>query len=102
MDNHFKNKLLHKKNEELLQGGGQARQQKQRASGKALARARIDALVDKDSFTECLRFATGEAAILGDGVIIGYATIMGRLVCLYAQDFTVCGGTVGKNMQKRL
>ncbi|WZX99427.1 acyl-CoA carboxylase subunit beta [Bacillus sp. FSL W7-1360] len=102
MDNHFKNKLLHKKNEELLQGGGQARQQKQRASGKALARARIDALVDKDSFTECLRFATGEAAILGDGVIIGYATIMGRLVCLYAQDFTVCGGTVGKKHAEKI
>ncbi|HLS62718.1 MAG TPA: carboxyl transferase domain-containing protein, partial [Ruania sp.] len=78
--------------------------QKQGARGKLSARARIDQLLDEDSFTELDAFATHRSVnfgldsrhIPGDGVVVGYGTIDGRQVCIYSQDFTVFGGSLGE------
>ncbi|MBK9073181.1 MAG: acyl-CoA carboxylase subunit beta [Myxococcales bacterium] len=83
-------------------GGGQARIDKQHQAGKLTARERLDALLDAGSFVEmdkfvthrCSDFGMGEQQILGDGVVTGYGTIEGRTVCVFAQDFTVFGGSL--------
>ena len=89
--------------EELsLLGGGQERVQKQHESGKLTARERIELLLDPGSFCELDRFVThraidfgmAEKKILGDGVITGYGTVDGRKVFVFAQDFTVFGGSL--------
>jgi propionyl-CoA carboxylase beta chain len=95
---------LHKLQEETLMGGGAARQEKHRAKGKLTARERIAELVDPDSFVELDRFVThrcqdfgmSDKQVLGDGVVTGHATINGRTVYLFAQDFTVFGGALGE------
>ncbi|MBD0735376.1 acyl-CoA carboxylase subunit beta [Streptomyces sp. CBMA29] len=77
---------------------------RQHDKGKLTARERIDALVDPGSFVEldamarhrCHDFGMDGQRPLGDGVITGYATIDGRRVCLFAQDFTVFGGSLGE------
>jgi acetyl-CoA carboxylase carboxyltransferase component len=89
---------------EALRGGGAARIERQHAKGKRTARERIEALLDPGSFVESGMFvthrATGfgmeEAHPAGDGVVTGTGTIEGRPVCLFAQDFTVLGGSVGE------
>ena len=86
---------------QALAGGGADRVEKQHAAGKQTARERIEALVDPGSFVEMDRFVTHgctdfgmeKQKFLGDGVVTGHATIDGRLVYVYAQDFTVYGGT---------
>ena len=83
-------------------GGGQARIDKQHKAGKLTARERIDALLDPESFVEldkfvthrCADFGMKEKRILGDGVVTGHGTIEGRKVCVFAQDFTVFGGSL--------
>ncbi len=83
-------------------GGGQARIDKQHEAGKLTARERIAALLDDASFVEMDRFVTHRCAdfgmqeqkVLGDGVVTGYGTIDGRTVCVFAQDFTVFGGSL--------
>ncbi len=83
-------------------GGGQARIDKQHEAGKLTARERIAALLDEGSFVEMDRFVTHRCAdfgmqeqkILGDGVVTGHGTIEGRQVCVFAQDFTVFGGSL--------
>src|SRR5262249_27672268 len=83
-------------------GGGQERIDKQHAAGKLTARERIALLVDPGSFVEMDRFVTHRCAdfgmaqqkILGDGVVTGYGTIDGRTVYVFAQDFTVFGGSL--------
>lgn len=87
-----------------LLGGGDLRIQKQHQKGKHTARERIDLLVDPGSFQEIGLFAArpqtslsnGDTPEFGDGVITGKGTIDGRPVYLFAQDFTVMGGSVGK------
>ena len=82
--------------------GGQARIDKQHEAGKLTARERIDALLDAGSFVELDRFVTHrctdfgmeEQKILGDGVVTGYGTVDGRKVFVFAQDFTVFGGSL--------
>jgi methylmalonyl-CoA carboxyltransferase large subunit len=89
---------------ELELGGGRDRIEKQHASGKLTARERIAALVDKSSFEEVGIFAHHRASYFGmagkdlpaDGVVIGAATVDGRLVHLASQDFTVLGGAAGE------
>ena len=96
-------RLVSLKNE-ALEGGGKARQEKQRARGKMTARERIEHFLDPESFVELDRFVThrcqdfgmGEKQILGDGVITGHGTVNGRTVYLFAQDFTVFGGALGE------
>src|SRR6516225_10147254 len=90
-------------------GGGKERQDRQKAEGKLTARERIALLLDKDSFEEldkfvthrCLDFGMQEQQYPGDGVIAGYGRIDGRLVYVFAQDFTVFGGSLSEtNAQK--
>jgi propionyl-CoA carboxylase beta chain len=86
------------------QGGGAERVQAQHDKGKLTARERIQLLVDPGSFVEQDRFVTHrstdfgleEQKILGDGVVTGYGTIDGRLVYVFAQDFTVFGGSLAE------
>ncbi len=83
-------------------GGGEARVAKQHASGKLTARERIDLLVDPGSFVEldafvvhqCRDFGMEKQQVLGDGVITGHGTVDGRPVYVFAQDFTVFGGSL--------
>ena len=87
---------------EALAGGGPAAIQKQHQQGKLTARERVDALLDPGSFQELDRFVVHDCAdfgmdgkkVLGDGVITGYGRIEGRLVYVFAQDFTVFGGSL--------
>jgi propionyl-CoA carboxylase beta chain len=82
--------------------GGQARVDKQHEAGKLTARERISALLDEGSFVELDKFVTHRCAdfgmqdqkILGDGVVTGHGTVDGREVCVFAQDFTVFGGSL--------
>src|SRR5437868_10272792 len=90
-------------------GGGKERLERQKAEGKLTARERIALLLDKDSFEEvdkfvthrCLDFGMQEQQYPGDGVVAGYGRIDGRLVYVFAQDFTVFGGSLSEtNAQK--
>ena len=95
---------------DILQGGGQERIQKQHAANKLTARERISKLLDKDSFAEidafvehrCVDFGMQNTVANGDGVVTGYGTIDGRLVFIYAQDFTVIGGSLGEMHAKKI
>src|SRR5213083_848336 len=90
-------------------GGGAERLTRQKAEGKLTARERIELLLDQDSFEEldklvthrCLDFGMQEQQVPGDGVVSGYGRIDGRLVYVFAQDFTVFGGSLSEtNAQK--
>jgi propionyl-CoA carboxylase beta chain len=90
-------------------GGGKERLDRQKADGKLTARERIALLLDKDSFEEldkfvthrCLDFGMQDQQYPGDGVVSGYGRIDGRLVYVFAQDFTVFGGSLSEtNAQK--
>ncbi|MCR4405997.1 MAG: methylmalonyl-CoA carboxyltransferase [Anaerolineae bacterium] len=90
--------------EQAHQGGGQRRIDAQHEKGKLTARERLGLLLDPGSFYEIDEFvihrATGfgmeEQHYLGDGVVTGWGTIDGRLVYVFAQDFTVMGGSLGQ------
>ena len=94
---------LQKKREKVLKGGGDKAIEKQVAMGKMTARERIVTLLDENSFHEYDLFVEHEAkdfdmdkkVLHGDGVIIGTGTIYGAPICVYAQDFTVAGGSLG-------
>ncbi len=79
-------------------GGGQARIDKQHAQGKMTARERLAKLLDAGTFHELQPFTVAhpdaDDAILGDGVVTGHGAINGRKVFVFAQDFTVYGGSV--------
>lgn len=83
-------------------GGGLERIEKQHASGRMTARERIDLLLDKGTFNEidkfvvhdCTNLGMDKSHLAGDGVVCGYGRIDGRLVFVYAFDFTVYGGTL--------
>src|SRR4051794_22687592 len=85
-----------------LKGGGDDRIAKQHAAGKLTARERIELLLDPGTFVELDKFVTHRCAdfgmeqqkILGDGVVTGYGTVNGRQVFVFAQDFTVFGGSL--------
>ena len=82
-------------------GGGQKRIDAQHQKGKLTARERIDLLLDEGSFEEfdmfvthrCTNFGMEETKFMGDGVVTGHGTIDGRVVYVFAQDFTVFGGS---------
>ncbi len=86
-----------------LLGGGPERVERQRKQGKLTARERLALLLDPGSFREIdmfvthreTRFGMDKKKYLGDGVVTGWGTIDGRLVFVYAQDFTVLGGSLG-------
>jgi propionyl-CoA carboxylase beta chain len=85
-------------------GGGAERIAKQHAAGKLTARERIELLLDAASFVEidalvthrCRDFGMDRVSIPGDGVVCGYGTVEGRLVYVFAQDFTVFGGSLSE------
>ena len=90
--------------DEAVHAGSARAVEKQHAKGKKTARERIEMLVDADSFTEIDEFARHRAhgfgmednRPYGDGVVIGTATVDGRPIALYSQDFTVFGGSLGE------
>lgn len=90
--------------DEAVHAGSARAVDKQHAKGKKTARERIEMLVDPDSFTEIDEFARHRAHNFGmeknrpygDGVVIGTATVDGRPIALYSQDFTVFGGSLGE------
>ena len=89
-------------NAKALEAGGPARIQRQHDANKLTARERIDLLLDPGSFVEmdrfvvhrCADFGMEQSRILGDGVVTGHGTIEGRKVFVFAQDFTVFGGSL--------
>ncbi|EOD01128.1 acyl-CoA carboxylase subunit beta [Caldisalinibacter kiritimatiensis] len=95
---------LRLKKEEVKKGGGKKRIEKQHAKGKKTARERIELLLDEGSFIEldtfvehrCTNFGMEKVKAPGEGVVTGYGTIDGRLVYVFAQDFTVIGGSLGE------
>ncbi|MCD6534515.1 MAG: acyl-CoA carboxylase subunit beta [Deltaproteobacteria bacterium] len=76
-------------------GGGQAKIDKVHAKGQLTARERIAALLDEGSFVEFNRLIKYREGAPGDGIVTGHGTIGGRVICLYAQDATVLGGSQG-------
>lgn len=95
---------LKQRQEEALLGGGKERVRKQHEAGKLTARERLISLLDPGTFSEIDMFVThrsdnfglGEKKIYGDGVVTGYGTIDGRQVFVFAQDFTVFGGSLAE------
>lgn len=94
----------------IEQGGGEAKIKKQHDAGKLTARERILALMDEGSFVEvdafvthrCSQFGMTEVCAPAEGVVTGYGTVDGRLVYVYAQDFTVIGGSLGEMHAKKI
>lgn len=94
---------------EALQGGGSNSISKQHQRGKLTARERIELLLDEGSFEEFDLLKTGRGSplgggrqYLGDGVITGHGTIDGREVLIFAQDFTVMGGSLGEAHSQKI
>lgn len=96
--------ILEEKTAQIMEGGGPKAVEKQHALGKKTARERIALLLDPDTFHETDRFVSHRCSNFGmekkefpdDGVVTGYGKIDGRLVFVYAQDFTVQGGSLGE------
>ena len=101
--------LLDKRGEAKI-GGGQKGIDKQHDAGKLTARERIALLLDEGSFEEfdmfvthrCTNFDMQKKSFLGDGVVTGYGTINGRMVYVFAQDFTVFGGSLSETMALKI
>jgi methylmalonyl-CoA decarboxylase subunit alpha len=95
---------LRKVDEAARAGGGKKYIEEQHRQGKLIARERIDHLLDPGTFVEvnmlaqhqCTDFGMEKNRPWGDGVITGYGKVDGRVIFLYAQDFTVMGGSVGQ------
>src|SRR5512132_975771 len=92
-----------KKRDQLAQeGGGAQRRERQHKEGKMSARERIEFLLDEGTFEEtdklvthqCHDFGMQDQKYFGDGFVTGYGRIEGRLVFVFAQDFTVFGGSL--------
>jgi propionyl-CoA carboxylase beta chain len=102
--------LLKAKLAEAKLGGGQARIDAQHKKGKLSARERIHFLLDADTFEEIgalvthrsTDFGMEEQQFLGDGVVTGYGTVSGRLVYVFAQDFTVFGGSLSETHAEKI
>jgi propionyl-CoA carboxylase beta chain len=105
-----KSAILDQKNQEALLGGGTKRIEAQHKKGKLTARERLELLLDSGSFEEigrfvkhrCTDFGLDTEHYLGDGVVTGYGTIEGRLVYVFAQDFTVFGGSLSETHAEKI
>lgn len=110
MSTHDKLQQLQKLREEAKMGGGQERIERQHKLGRLTARERIDLLLDPGSFEEfdmfkshrCTDFNMQKQQYPGDGVVTGYGTVNGRLVYVYAQDFTVLGGSLSETIAEKV
>ncbi|MFH8559213.1 acyl-CoA carboxylase subunit beta [Streptomyces celluloflavus] len=95
---------LRRRTDEATHAGSARAVEKQHAKGKLTARERIGLLLDEGSFVELDEFARHRSTSFGiernrpygDGVVTGYGTVDGRTVCVYSQDFTVFGGSLGE------
>src|SRR3989338_11314814 len=103
-------KILGEKEALALLGGGADRIDRHHKAGKKTARERIELLLDPGTFVEMDRFVTHRCAdfgmeknkILGDGVVTGYGKVEGRLVYVFAQDFTSFGGSLGEAYARKI
>ncbi len=103
-------KQLQEKRRKAKLGGGRERIAKQHEKGKLTARERIFELLDHDSFEEfdtfvkhrCRDFGMDKTHFAGDGVVTGCGTIDGRLVYVFAQDFTVFGGSLSETVAAKI
>ncbi|BDD89468.1 acyl-CoA carboxylase subunit beta [Desulfofustis limnaeus] len=101
---------LQKLRAEALLGGGKKRIDKLHSLGRLTARERINLLLDEGSFEEfdmfkthrCSDFGMQKQKILGDGVVTGHGTIDGRIVYVFAQDFTVLGGSLSETFAEKI
>lgn len=101
---------LHQRQSKIKLGGGEKRIAKQLQSGKRTARERIDMLLDSGTFVEldqfvthrCTNFGMEQVEIPGEGVVTGYGHVEGRLVFVYAQDFTAQGGSLGEMHARKI
>ena len=102
--------ILRDKQALALAGGGAKRVEAQHKKGKLTARERIHFLLDEGSFEEigqlvthrCRDFGMEEQQFYGDGVVTGYGTVQGRLVYVFAQDFTVFGGSLSETHAEKI
>src|SRR6201998_16089 len=96
---------LARRNRLAGEGGGQERRERQASQGKLSARERIALLVDEGTFEEtdkfvthrCTDFRMAEKRVPGDGFVTGYGRVEGRTVFVFAQDFTVFGGSLSES-----
>ncbi len=103
-------KKLRKLNETVELGGGVERIEKQHQAGKLTARERIDTLLDPGTFVEVDKyvvhrensFGMAKQKFLGDGVVTGYGQVNGRTVFVFAQDFTVFGGSLAEMFAQKI
>jgi propionyl-CoA carboxylase beta chain len=110
MDLHEKFEELHRRNRQAEAAGGPERLARQQAAGKLSARERIQRLLDPDTFEEldrfvvhrCRDFGMEQQQIYGDGVVTGYGRIEGRLVYVFAQDFTIFGGSLSETYAEKV
>lgn len=110
MDNKEKVKNLIDLRVQAKLGGGEKRIASQHAKGKLTARERIEMLLDEGSFEEldmfvthrCNNFGLEKEKYLGDGVVTGHGTIDGRTVYVFAQDFTIFGGSLSETMAQKI
>ena len=101
---------LEKRRDNARLGGGQARIDSQHGKGKLTARERVDLLMDENSFEEfdmyvehrCIEFGMEKNKIPGDGVVTGWGTINGRVVYVFAKDFTVMGGSLSQSHARKM
>ncbi|MEM9931607.1 MAG: carboxyl transferase domain-containing protein, partial [Bacteroidota bacterium] len=102
--------ILAAKLAEAQLGGGQARIEKQHAKGKLTARERIHLLLDPGTFEEVGALVTHRTqdfgmqneVYYGDGVVTGYGMVAGRLVYVFAQDFTIFGGSLSETHAEKI
>jgi propionyl-CoA carboxylase beta chain len=101
---------LKERDEAALLGGGAERIAKQHAAGKLTARERLEHLLDPGTFVEIDRFVStrsrdfglSERAVPGDGVVVGHGLVDGQRICVFAQDFTVMGGSLGEAHARKI
>lgn len=101
---------LHQRQAKIKLGGGEKRIAKQHQSKKLTARERVDRLLDLNTFVEldqfvthrCTNFGMDQVEIPGEGIVTGYGMVEGRLVFVYAQDFTAQGGSLGEMHAKKI
>ena len=101
---------LERRRAEARAGGGQKRIDAQHARGKLTARERVDLLLDANSFEEfdmfvehrSLDFGMEKTKIPGDGVVTGWGTVNGRIIYVFAKDFTVFGGSLSEAHSRKI
>src|SRR5512134_546191 len=101
---------LERRRDNARLGGGKARIEAQHKRGKLTARERIELLMDENSFEEfdtyvehrCTEFGMEKTRIPGDGVVTGWGTINGRLIYVFAKDFTVFGGSLSEAHARKI